>query len=392
MEVARPASLSRLARDYSADGVFDQDIVTADGVALGGHHTLTIKRDGSYRWQGHVRATGLPSFDVSIVMTLSYPVSVPDGIAAFGQFVLADNGRVHGTTEPGDREFAWDQSGRVPLLASEWFGVRLGTFNRMLQTDADFFGSVGDVLSFLGQAAAFGATFGAAGVAIVAAGKAAELLDVEELVLPGMVGIIFAAGAAFVFGPLAMIPAFVVGAVTAAALIEQRPMTDAERVFADDVFGGSIDFDPIMLTNLVGFGGRPFTAPGPGGTILVNMGKGFGNPTMYTGKGDDDGGSREAGQLLIHELTHAWQIQNESFTPEYYCRALATSIGTAGGDMSAYGYGPAGGPWSSFGTEQQGSVVDDWFAGTGNQQPFGKASDSNPYFRYIRDNIRTGIS
>jgi hypothetical protein len=401
--ITRPASLSRLSRDYTADAVFDQPIVTADGVALGGHHTFTISRDGTYRWQGHVRATGFPSFDVSIVMILGYPILLPDGSSAGGQFVLADNGRVHGTNEPGDREFSWDQRGSNPLLASEWFGVRRGTFDRMVQHDTDLFGSVGDIVSFIGQAVALGVTFGAAGVAIVVAGKAAELLDVEQLVLPGMVGVIFAAGAAFVFGPVAMFPAFVVGAVTSAALIKQRALNSDERTFADRVFLGRIDFNPVLLTNLTGFGGRPFTAPGPGGTILVNMGEGFDNPMTYTGAGDERVGIRAPGQLLIHELTHAWQIQNESFTPEYYCRALGTAIGTTGGDMSAYNYGPAGATWSSYGTEQQASIVDEWFAGNlfpmgvrpvQNQIRFEPMSDDppNPYFRYIRDNIRTGIS
>ena len=113
----------------------------------------------------------------------------------------------------------------------------------------------------------------------------------------------------------------------------------------------------------------------------------------------------QPGQLLIHELTHAWQIGNESFTPEYYCRAVATSTGTLDGDMSTYGYGPAGPDWSSFGTEQQGSIVDQWFAGK--LDPDGRSvqqhafppmhsdvqgAGQNPYFRYIRDNIRAGIA
>ena len=54
-----------------------------------------------------------------------------------------------------------------------------------------------------------GATFGAAGVAIVVAGEAADLLNVEQLVLPGMVGVVLAGGAGFVFGPAGMMPAFV---------------------------------------------------------------------------------------------------------------------------------------------------------------------------------------
>lgn len=390
---------------FVRDVVFDEPIVTDE--PLGGHHTLTVRRDGSYRYQGHLRATGFPSFEVAIVTTLGYPIQVPGGPPAAGQVAFAAHGEVHGTNEPGDREFAWDDVGESPLLAAEWEAVRRGTFQRRLEFDTDFFGAAGDVASFLGQVVVLGATFGAAGVAIVVAGKAAELLDIEQLVIPGMVGILVMSGAVFVFGPGVLFPAFLVGATVTAALVKQRHLRDDERAFADQVFAGKVPYDRVMLTNLVGLGGRPFAAPGPGGTILVNLGEGFDDPINYTGKGGTELNRNAPGQLLIHELTHAWQIANESFTPSYYCRALSTALGTVGDDMSAYSYGPAGGPWGAFGTEQQGSIVDEWFAGNrmpdfvGKEEPQRRfppmhaaldGPDQNPYFRYIRDNIRAGIA
>jgi hypothetical protein len=42
----RPASVRQLADLYVRDVVFDEPILTGDGVALGGHHTLTVRRDG----------------------------------------------------------------------------------------------------------------------------------------------------------------------------------------------------------------------------------------------------------------------------------------------------------------------------------------------------------
>ncbi|MEP7112439.1 MAG: hypothetical protein ABI862_04170, partial [Ilumatobacteraceae bacterium] len=42
--VVRPASIRELAELYVSDVVFDQPIVTGDGVALGGEHRLTIAR------------------------------------------------------------------------------------------------------------------------------------------------------------------------------------------------------------------------------------------------------------------------------------------------------------------------------------------------------------
>jgi hypothetical protein len=390
---------------YVREVVFDEPIVTGSGAALGGHHRLTVRRDGGYRYQGHFRATGFPSFDVAILTTLGYTIPIPGSPTAAGaQVAFAARGRVHGTNEPGDREHSWDSQGSSPLLAAEWHGVRQGRVNSRLEFDTDWFGPAGDVVGFLAQVIAFGATFGAAGVAIVVAGEAADLLNLEQLVLPGFVGVVVAGGAAFVLGPGALYPAFLVGAAVTAALVGQRHMTDAEKAFADTVFRRTLPLDRILLTNLVGLGGRPFTAPGPGGAILVNLGKGYEDPVNYTGKGGEQLGENAPGQLLIHELTHAWQIGNESFTPEYYCRAVSTAVGTLGGDMSAYAYGPAGGSWGSFGTEQQASIVDQWFAG--NKDPDARSlqrgfppmhSDDqgvgqNPYYRYIRDNIRSGIA
>jgi hypothetical protein len=401
----RPASVRKLAELYARDLVFDEPIVTSDGVALGGHHTLTVRRDGTYRYQGHLRATGFPSYEVSLVTTLGYPIPVPGSATpAAQQIAFATHGEVHGTNEPGDRQHNWDDQGFAPLVKSQWHAVRSSTMNRKLEYDTDWFGPTGDVVSFIAQVVAVGATAGSAGVAIVVAGKAAEMLDIEQLVLPGMVGIVVAGGAGFVFGPAAMFPAFVIGAAVTAATVKQKHLSDEEKQFADKVFQGKVPYDRVLLTNLVGLGDRPFTAPGPGGVILVNMGKGYDDPIRYTGKGGDQLDVSAPGQLLIHELTHAWQIANESFTPEYYCRAVTTAAGTTGGDMSAYGYGPAVGDWGSFGTEQQGSIVEDWFAGKANpderspQRPFpemhsdDKGEKQNPYYRYIRDNIRTGVA
>ncbi|MEO8511139.1 MAG: hypothetical protein ABI534_07845 [Chloroflexota bacterium] len=389
---------------FVSDVVFDEPIPTGDGVALGGHHTLTVKRDGSSRYKGHLRATGMPSFDVSIVATLGYPIPVPDSSdVASGQVAFAVHGRVHGSNEPGSREFAWDQSGESKLLASVWSGVRRGSLNRKLEYDTDWFGPAGDVASFFAQVLVFGAVFGSAGTALVVLGEAADQLELEQVVLPGTVGLIVSGGAAFVLGPGALIPAFLVGAAVTAAAVKQRRLEEHERAFAHRVFLDTVPYGRILLTNLLGIGNRPFTTPGPGGVILVNVGEGYADPVGYTGKGRAGTAGEDApGQLFIHELVHAWQIANESFTPEYYCRALFTAAGTVGGDMSAYAYAAVGRSWESFGTEEQAKLVDEWFAGNTKPKPEGRQSayppksedeePRNPYYRYIRDNIRTGIA
>lgn len=209
-----------------------------------------------------------------------------------------------------------------------------------------------------------------------------------------------------VFGPGVCIPAFLVGAAVTAALVKQDHLSGPERAFADRVFRGKVPYDRILKTNLVGLGDRPFTVPGPGGAILVNLGHGFDDPVHYTGIGGADNGLNAPGQLFIHELTHAWQIANDSFTPAYYCRAASTAAGTVGGDMSAYIYGSAGQPWGDAPSSKV-RLSMNGFAGSTTKPkknnpnlqikfpPMDDHDESpavNPYYRYLRDNIRTGIA
>lgn len=398
MGTPRPASIRQIAEAYGREVAFEAPIVTSDGVALGGHHRLVVRRDGTWQYSGRLRATGFTSHKVSLVARLSLTPHAGDPPLVVA---IASQGEVHGTNEPGDRNLVLDQSGANPLLAHQWFALRQARFGHELHHDTDIFGTAGDVAGFIFQIAAFNAALGGLGSFLVLLGKGAEALNLEQFTLPLTVGIGLASGAGFVFGPSLMFPAFVAGAAFTAATVKQRPMSADERTFADQVFRGSIPYDRVRLSNLVGIGGRPFATPGPGGAILLNLGEGYDDPRNYTRKDDNNRPVEAPGQLLIHELTHAWQIANHSFTPIYYCHALATMAGTLGGDMSAYGYGPAGPDWGDFGTEQQGSVVDEWFAGSAfpalkdvsqPQRAFAPMmeDDANPYWRYIRDHIRAG--
>jgi hypothetical protein len=153
----RPVSLRHLAEVFVHDVVFDEPIVTDE--PLGGHHTLTAHRDGSWRYRGHFRATGWPSFEVAILTTLGYQVAVPGDTPAAAQVAFTAKGEVHGSNESGARVFAWDKSDVSPLLAAEWEGVRRSTLQRHVEFDTDWFGAGGDIVSFLSQAMVLGSTF-----------------------------------------------------------------------------------------------------------------------------------------------------------------------------------------------------------------------------------------
>ena len=137
-------------------------------------------------------------------------------------------------------------------------------------------------------------------------------------------------------------------------------------------------------------------------------GQGFWHEPDGYGAGPSRVSTLPAGACTF-ELTHAWQIANESFTPGYYCRARSTAAGTAGGDMSAYALDRPE-PICSFGTEQQASIVEHWFAVSGATDDKNRQRECPPRrlpsglepekahrqrtrtTRYIRDNIRTGVA
>lgn len=395
--IERPAALRDILVRYREPIVIDEPLITPDGIALGGHHRITLERDGRVRHQGHMRATGFPSFTFGVRTILINDVGTPA--------VATASGRVHGTNEFGDRESAWDQSSLNPLVALHWSAMKRSRHETSINRESDFFGTIGDVLGFVGTLAIGGLVAGPAGVCIMLGIHTADAAGLDEhLGIAGLAGVAVAGGVLVVFGPGAIVPAIVAGAVAGTAFelsIQHRPMTGPERDFAKRVYGDTLPVDRIILTNLLGIGKRPFTIPSIGDAILVNLGAGFQDPVHYKGHGNPEKRDDQApGQLFIHELAHTWQIENRTFLPGLICEAITSQITTLGGNMDVYKYGPAGLAFSEFNPEQQASIVDDWFGGSGQQAStqFGLPEkmtmiedDRNPYFRYIRDNIRNRI-
>ena len=161
--------------------------------------------------------------------------------------------------------------------------------------------------------------------------------------------------------------------------------SDDEIKLAKEVFADTLLLEDVRITNLAGLGGRAFTAPGVDGKTYCNLGLAYDNPL-------GPGGSAypQPGQLLIHELTHAWQIAHTDFLPSLMCSGLVNQANFVFGD-NVYAYGPPGPDWGEFNLEQQGAIVDQWFGGNGaNQGQYGPMNHANPYHRYITGNILAG--
>jgi hypothetical protein len=388
LRLNRPIKVSELLSRYREPIVIDEPLITPDGVALGGHHKLTLERNGRYRHEGHMRATGFPSFHYGVRSVLAGNAGAPIAVAVGGD--------VHGSNEFGDNVSSWDEVGEMGGAKLYWASLKNGNLDTQIDFDSDFFGTIGDVVTFVGTLAGGALVAGPVGVCFALGVHAADAVGLDETVgTAGLLGVAVASGVLVVFGPSAIVAAIVAGAAVGVAvelLLKHRKLTDRpeEVEFADRVFKGKLPVDRIVLTNMLGIGRRPFTMPSVGDTILVNLGEGFDDPIHYTGKGDPDKPRKQApGQLFIHELTHAWQIDVTTFLPGLMCDAVLNQSSTLGGDMGVYKYSSAGREFAKFNLEQQASIVDDWFAGSSPlQSDKTPMSEGSPFFRYIRDNIR----
>ena len=188
-------------------------------------------------------------------------------------------------------------------------------------------------------------------------------------------------GTALILGVVAGVA---IGAVTN-ALIKFRPLNVAEIAFARQVFGNSLPYQDVIITNLAGLGDRAFTAPGVDGKTYLNLGHAYDNPL-------GTGGSAypKPGQLLIHELTHAWQIAHAGFLPGLMCSGMVNQANFILGD-NVYEYGAPGPGWSKFNAEQQGAIVDQWFGGTGRSSRYKEMDQENPYYRYVWNDVTSHL-
>jgi len=393
----RPVSLRALTAKLDAlpESVdFHSPIVT--GAAMGGELTVTLNKDGSTRFRGFMRATGIPSFSFRISAIVR---------SASGQVTVAavHSGKVFGTDTPGDRQNNWDEIGNAPTrmqtIRNVWPDISGGKM--VVSRSSELAGVLGTSVDIIKDVAEFlivAETFGTGLAVCLVIGSELGDAGVDVPGLGGVVGLGVVGGSLFIWGPLAIGPAILIGVAAGAvvdSMVKIRRFRQDEIDFARVVFGDSVDFENVRLTNLFGLGNRAFVTPTVDNTILVNLGgAAFDSPITRT----TDSYPVE-GQLLIHELTHVWQIQHRSLEDGYVPGWLCEGIAEKTKGKKAYEPGPPGPPFRSFGIEGQASIVDRWFAGKKGGKPLDPGNplltamdESSRYFGYISDNIRLGVS
>jgi hypothetical protein len=344
-----------------------------------------------------MRATGFLSFDYAITAIVRSP----------GNQVLVaarHSGQVFGTDTPGDRQDSWDEQvidpERAKVIRNTWPTIRRGTLD--VRRSSEMSGVLGTAIDIAADVFKFfivAETLGGSAALCLFIGAELGEAGIELPGLGGVVGVGIVAGAVMIWGPLALVPAIVAGVAIGAVvdvMVIIRRLRDDEMAFAREVFADSIDFTHVRITNLLGLGNRPFVMPTIDNHILVNLGNVETDPMRMS-----TNNYPVAGQLLIHELTHVWQIQHRSltdgFVPGFLCEVGVEQVEGSG----AYEPGAPGPPWDSFGMEAQGTIVDRWFAGS----PDGRRVDikevdikkpripmdpANPYIRYVLDNVQLG--
>lgn len=152
-----------------------------------------------------------------------------------------------------------------------------------------------------------------------------------------------------------------------------RPLTKGEIALAKTVFGDSVDYAAVYISD------QKFVGFHPAGTAMAPNGNLF----MYGCYQDDYSQHSVMTQsLFIHEMTHVWQYQNKVLAP--IAEAVKLNLEHKFNYLAAYPYTlDSKKDLLDYNMEQQASIVQDYFAITreprsaiwGNCENTGKTDD-----------------
>lgn len=362
--------------------VFKSPILTGGLAALGGEVEVIINNDGSLRWKGYAKNTGVDGYDFHI-SALIRPSSG-------SSIAFAHSGHIPGKAVPflgDDIVRPWDESRPPsPPIVNSLSAYTNAHFETHLEYSSDI-GSTFESLANWLIKFSVGTLLSPVGVIVFVGVEIGSLISTGSLV-PGARVI---EGVLWMAGPSNTLLAIAAEGIASAGS-RTRKLSKMEYDWANaEVFEGALPpIDKIVLTDTIGGGGRAFTFPRFDGKITLNMGAdSFEDPRKH-----GINNKRKLGEVFIHELVHACQIHYSKMDIVLLADALASKVCEAShGEHAPYVYGLAGPAYSDYNLEQQAKIVSDWFAGnnpSGTNQTT-KAKDINsPYFRYINENVRLG--
>ena len=336
--------------DNSVVSISDTLVFRSNIPNLEGWVEVRLRRDGTIQFRGHIHNSGIEAFafQVGVVARSSLAIG------------MAYRGHVGGLGSPCDHD--WDQTFSHPMVVAAFTSFLGASLDVQAETRGDITGFLGDVARFLvgwviGDTVLTGNLF-----AVIV------VVEVGSLIATGGfdAGARLIGGTLWLLGPEATLVALVSEGVATLGS-EEREISEVEYDFANrDVFNWTLPpRERIILTDTIGGGGTQFTFPRFDGKITVNLGpQRYANPL-----------SSNYRPTLIHELTHAWQLQNTLSEAEYIMKASKCQLM---GD-AAYVIPDPLPPFAELNMEQQAQLVQEWFV-----------TRRNDYERYIEENIRTG--
>ncbi|MGA2411035.1 MAG: hypothetical protein ABSG46_11690 [Candidatus Binataceae bacterium] len=142
-----------------------------------------------------------------------------------------------------------------------------------------------------------------------------------------------------------------IDAVGAARLSKNaRSLAYKETEIAKSVFGDTVPYSQVYITDGLGVDGREYTFPRPFTSprqYIIHAGDGYYGMSFLP----------KDKQTLVHELTHVWQGEHSHWAWSYvFSSAGHQALG------SAYKYDPKNmKDWDSYNPEQQAQIVEDWY-------------------------------
>lgn len=99
------------------------------GVPVGGNVLLKIWDDGTYSFTGHFHDSGLPSYNVQALLT----------VTGHNGYVLtfSHEGHMAGTFEPGSRDNNWSIAGHNAYIATHWKDFEKASWHGNAHTGLD---------------------------------------------------------------------------------------------------------------------------------------------------------------------------------------------------------------------------------------------------------------
>jgi hypothetical protein len=202
--------------------------------------------------------------------------------------------------------------------------------------------------------------------------------DGAEYVLSGPGGALVSTAVALSFFGIPVDPAAIaIGDVVLNSVTKFRALSVAEENEAKTVFGSSLPpRAKIILTNLPGLSGRQWTWYNQvADQYVVNLGDLYSDPLGNDHK-----------PILMHELTHVWQIHHGGAFLVWGCDEIWLELKNY--ISNQYDPGDLGRDWSDYNYEQQGNIVETWVRDDcPHRAGYGDCAD---LFPYIKDNIRRG--